>query len=135
MPRKKAPELTFQHHIPDFLVRVHKYGVLEQTDIAETEHCIAEDQLWAFLNAIRVAALRKLTADYGAVRRADPDAPHGAPVRRLDEVKATKDLVLCYAPGCGGRTCALDRSRDMTYLLGRYNQEMRHGNPGAEVGQ
>lgn len=28
-------------------------------------------------------------------------APHNAPVRRLDEVKAAKDLVLCYAPGCG----------------------------------
>ena len=26
----------------------------------------------------------------------------GAPVRRLDEVKAAKDLVLCYTPGCGG---------------------------------
>jgi len=38
--------------------------------------------------------------------RADPDllhtAPHRAPVKRLDEVKAAKDLVLCYAPGCGG---------------------------------
>ena len=38
--------------------------------------------------------------------RADPEllhaAPHSAPVRRLDEVKAAKDLVLCYAPGCGG---------------------------------
>ncbi len=38
--------------------------------------------------------------------RTDPDAlrsaPHNAPVRRLDEVKAAKDLVLCYAPGCGG---------------------------------
>ncbi len=38
--------------------------------------------------------------------RTDPDllhdAPHGAPVRRLDEVKAAKDLVLCYAPGCAG---------------------------------
>jgi glycine dehydrogenase subunit 2 len=38
--------------------------------------------------------------------RSDPDllhdAPHGAPVRRLDEVKAAKDLVLCYAPGCAG---------------------------------
>jgi hypothetical protein len=30
------------------------------------------------------------------------DAPHGAPVRRLDEVKAAKDLVLSYAPGCAG---------------------------------
>ncbi len=28
-------------------------------------------------------------------------APHHAPVRRLDEVKAAKELVLCYAPGCG----------------------------------
>jgi glycine dehydrogenase subunit 2 len=28
-------------------------------------------------------------------------APHNAPVKRLDEVKAAKDLVLCYAPGCG----------------------------------
>ncbi len=28
--RKKAPELTFQQHIADFLVREHKYGVLER---------------------------------------------------------------------------------------------------------
>ena len=27
-------------------------------------------------------------------------APHTAPLTRLDEVKAAKDLVLCYAPGC-----------------------------------
>lgn len=37
--------------------------------------------------------------------RAQPEllktAPHNAPLRRLDEVKAAKDLVLCYAPGCG----------------------------------
>jgi glycine dehydrogenase subunit 2 len=26
------------------------------------------------------------------------DAPHNAPVRRLDEVKAAKDLVLCCRP-------------------------------------
>ena len=43
--RKKQPELSFQQHIADFLVREHKYGVLEQTDITDTEHCIAEDQL------------------------------------------------------------------------------------------
>jgi glycine dehydrogenase subunit 2 len=37
--------------------------------------------------------------------RTDPGllttAPHHAPVKRLDEVKAAKDMVLCYAPGCG----------------------------------
>jgi glycine dehydrogenase subunit 2 len=36
--------------------------------------------------------------------RTDPEllitAPHNAPVRRLDEVKAGKELVLCAAPGC-----------------------------------
>jgi type I restriction enzyme R subunit len=45
--KKKAPELTFQQHIADYLVREHKYGVLEQSDITDTEHFIAEDQLWA----------------------------------------------------------------------------------------
>jgi hypothetical protein len=35
--RNKQPELTFQQHIVDFLVRVHGYGVLEQTDIKRIE--------------------------------------------------------------------------------------------------
>src|SRR3990167_4404368 len=65
----KAPELRFQKHIADFLVRVHKYGVLEQADITDTEHSIAEDQLWAFLNATQADALKKLTADYGTDAR------------------------------------------------------------------
>ena len=38
MARRKAPELTFQPHIADHLVREHQYGVLEQTDITDTEH-------------------------------------------------------------------------------------------------
>ena len=49
MPRREKPELTFQQHIADYLVREHRYGVLEQSDITDTEHFIAEDQLWAFL--------------------------------------------------------------------------------------
>jgi len=63
--RKKAPELTFQQHIADFLVREHKYGVLEQSDITDTEHFIAEDQLWAFLKATQGDTLQKLADDYG----------------------------------------------------------------------
>jgi L-alanine-DL-glutamate epimerase-like enolase superfamily enzyme len=47
--RKKASELNFQERIGDCLVREHKYGVLEQADVTDTEHFIAEDQLWAFL--------------------------------------------------------------------------------------
>jgi len=67
--RKKAPELTFQQHIADFLVRVHRYGVLEQSDVTDTEDFIAEDQLWAFLKATQGDTLKKLTDDYGTDAR------------------------------------------------------------------
>jgi len=67
--RKKPPELTFQQHITKFLVRVHQYGVLEQTDIADTEHCIAEDHLWSFLKATQADTLKKLEDDYGTDAR------------------------------------------------------------------
>ena len=69
MPRKKPPELTFQQHIADYLVREHKYAVLEQTDITDTEHFIAEDQLWAFLKASQADTLKKLTDNYGTDAR------------------------------------------------------------------
>ena len=69
MAKKKAPELTFQQHITDFLVRAHGYGVLEQTDITDTEQSIVEDQLWAFLNATQADTLRKLTDDYATDAR------------------------------------------------------------------
>ena len=97
--RKKAPELTFQQHIVDFLVRVHGYGVLEQADITDSEHCIAEDQLWAFLKATQADALKKLEDDYGtdareevsrALRKDLEHTPlwmilrHGLKVRRLE---------------------------------------------------
>jgi len=67
--RKKPPELTFQQHIADFFVREHGYGVFEQADITDTEHFIAEDQLWAFLTATQADALKKLKDDYGTDAR------------------------------------------------------------------
>ena len=69
MQKKQAPELKFQQHIADFLVREHQYGVLEQSDITDTEHYIAEDQLWAFLNAAQSDTIKKLAADYGTDAR------------------------------------------------------------------
>jgi type I restriction enzyme R subunit len=69
MSRKKPPELTFQQHIADYLVREHKYAVLEQNDITDTEHFIAEDQLWAFLKASQADTLKKLTDNYGTDAR------------------------------------------------------------------
>jgi len=66
---KDNPELTFQKHIAEFLVREHRYGVLEQTDITDTENSIAEDQLWAFLNATQDDTLKKLAEDYSTDAR------------------------------------------------------------------
>ena len=69
MALKEPPELKFQQHIADYLIRVHEYGMLEQTDITDTEHYIAEDQLWAFLNATQSDTLKKLADDYGTDAR------------------------------------------------------------------
>jgi type I restriction enzyme R subunit len=69
MARKKAPEITFQNHIAAFLTREHRYPVLEQAEITDTEHFIAEDHLWAFLKATQKEALDKLAADYGTDAR------------------------------------------------------------------
>jgi type I restriction enzyme R subunit len=69
MARKRKPELTFQEHIAKFLVREHKYGVLEQSDITDTGHFIAEDHLWAFLKATQADTLQKLADDYGTDAR------------------------------------------------------------------
>jgi type I restriction enzyme R subunit len=67
--KNQAPELTFQQHLADYLVRVHGYGVLEQSEITDMEHCIAEDQLWAFLKATQADTLKKLVDDYGTDAR------------------------------------------------------------------
>jgi type I restriction enzyme R subunit len=66
---KKPPELVFQQHIANFLIREHGYGVLEQTDITDVEHCIVDDHLWAFLQATQSDQLKKLTDDYGTDAR------------------------------------------------------------------
>lgn len=64
-----APELIFQQHIADFLVRTHHYGVLEQHEITDTEHAIAEDHLWAFLQDTQPDSIKKLAAHYGSDAR------------------------------------------------------------------
>ena len=67
--RRNPPELAFQKHIADYLIREHRYAVLEQSDITDTEHVIAEDQLWAFLKASQSDTLKKLADDYGTDAR------------------------------------------------------------------
>ena len=67
--KPKPPELLFQQHLRDYFVKKQKYGVLEQSDITDTEHFIAEDLLWAFLKATQAETLKKLTDDYGTDAR------------------------------------------------------------------
>ncbi len=69
MPKRKAPEIKFQEHITAFFIQEHGYPVLEQADITDTEHSIAEDHLWAFLTATQQTTLDKLAADYGTDAR------------------------------------------------------------------
>ena len=49
MARKKAPEITFQEHIATYLVRKHRYPVLEQAEITDSEHALASEMV-AFSN-------------------------------------------------------------------------------------
>ena len=69
MPKRIAPELKFQKHIADFLVREHGYGVLEQGEVVSNEHFIAEDHLWAFLKDSQPETVKKLADDYGTDAR------------------------------------------------------------------
>jgi type I restriction enzyme R subunit len=69
MARRRQTEITFQQHIAAYLVREHKYGVLEQSEITDTKHCIAEDHLWAFLKATQADTLKRLEDDYGTDAR------------------------------------------------------------------
>ena len=69
MPIKRPPELTFQDHIANFLLREHKYPVLEQPDITDTENFIVEDHLWAFLNDTQSETIKNLAEDYGTDAR------------------------------------------------------------------
>lgn len=63
-----SPELLFQKHIADFLVREHRYTTLEQSDI-DGDHGWHVDGLWSFLQATQTDALTKLADDYGTDAR------------------------------------------------------------------
>jgi type I restriction enzyme, R subunit len=69
MPTRRPPELEFQDHISDFLIRVHKYGKLEQFDITDTKHFIVEDQLWAFVTVTQEKTVKRLQENYGTDAR------------------------------------------------------------------
>ena len=60
-----TPELKFQKHIADFLIREHGYGKLEDDNTIDPEHGWVEDHVWAFLVATQSDALARLSEHYG----------------------------------------------------------------------
>ncbi len=52
-----------------YLVERHGYATLEQSDITDPDNVIAEDHLWAFLEATQKQSLDRLRRDYGSDTR------------------------------------------------------------------
>lgn len=65
----EGPEKKFQRHIFEYLVRNHKYAVLEQSEITDTEYYFAEDHLIAFIKATQKEIFDALERDYGTDAR------------------------------------------------------------------
>lgn len=64
-----GPEKKFQKHVFDYLIREHKYAVLEQSEITDTEYYFAEDHLIAFIKATQKEIFETLERDYGTDTR------------------------------------------------------------------
>ena len=65
MSKGVPPEIAFQNHIRDELLRrfkhdTLKYSALEQGDITDTVNFIAEDVLWAFVTSSQPEDVAKL---------------------------------------------------------------------------
>ena len=65
----EGPEKKFQRHIFEYLVREHRYGILEQAEITDTEYYFAEDHLIAFIRATQKETFEVLERDYGTDAR------------------------------------------------------------------
>ncbi len=61
----EVPEKKFQRHIFEYLIREHKYAVIEQDEITDTEYYFAEDHLIAFITATQKETFEALERDYG----------------------------------------------------------------------
>lgn len=65
----EGPEKKFQRHIAKFLIREHRFAVLTQDEITDTDYYFAEDHLYAFLKATQNETLERLEVDYGSDSR------------------------------------------------------------------
>lgn len=79
-----TPELKFQKHIADFLIREHGYGKLEDDNTIDPEHGWVEDHVWAFLVATQSDALARLvnTTGWGRATRCFAPCARNCALRR-----------------------------------------------------
>ena len=61
----EGPEKKFQHHIAEYFIRKHRYAVLEQDEITDTEYYFAEDHVISFIKATQKESFESLKTDYG----------------------------------------------------------------------
>jgi len=93
-----GPEKKFQRHVANYFLKKHHYALLEEADITDRAHYIAEDHLVGFLRKTQAETFKKLEDNYGAdapqeilraLRNELEKAPlwylirHGLPVRGL----------------------------------------------------
>lgn len=67
----QGSEKKFQRHIGQYLKRVHKYAVLEQSEITDTDHYFCEDYLMAFIKATQADTYKALEETYGTDARSE----------------------------------------------------------------
>ncbi|MBS1208782.1 MAG: putative Type restriction-modification system, site-specific deoxyribonuclease [Proteobacteria bacterium] len=66
-----TPELKYQQHIANFLIREHGYTLLAQAEITNSDYALVEEHLWAFISATQADTLARLTAQYGQDSRGE----------------------------------------------------------------
>lgn len=94
----EGPEKKFQRHVANYFLKKHHFALLEETDISDRVHYIAENHLIGFLRKTQSETFKKLEDNYGAdapqeilraLRSELEKAPlwylirHGLPVRGL----------------------------------------------------
>ena len=62
----QGPEKKFQRHVGNHFLKKHHFALLEEADITDRTHYIAEDHLIGFLRKTQSETFKKLEENYGA---------------------------------------------------------------------
>jgi len=62
----EGPEKKFQRHVGNYFIKKHHFALLEEVDITDRTHYIAENHLIGFLRKTQAETFEKLEENYGA---------------------------------------------------------------------